>query len=68
VEVAGDFTDWQPVTLRRTSDNMWESVLHIPSGVHRVNVRIDGGKWIAPVGTARAEDEFGGDVGIVAVP
>jgi len=68
VEVAGDFTDWQPVTLRRTSDNIWESVLHIPSGVHRVNVRIDGGKWIAPAGTARAEDEFGGDVGIVAVP
>jgi hypothetical protein len=68
VEVAGDFTDWQPVTLRRTSDNMWESVLHIPSGVHRVNVRIDGGRWTAPAGMARAEDEFGGEVGIVAVP
>src|SRR3989475_2198754 len=68
VEVAGDFTDWQPVTLRRTSDNMWESVLHIPSGVHRVNVRIDGGKWIAPAGTARAEDEVGGGGGGVARP
>ena len=68
VEVAGDFTDWQPVTLHRTGEDTWESVLHIPSGVHRVNVRIDGGMWIAPAGTARAEDEFGGDVGIVAVP
>jgi hypothetical protein len=68
VEVAGDFTDWQPVTLHRTGEDTWESVLHIPSGVHRVNVRIDGGMWMAPAGTARAEDEFGGDVGIVAVP
>ena len=68
VEVAGDFTDWQPVTLRRTGEDKWESVLHIPSGVHRVNVRIDGGRWTAPEGMAHAEDEFGGEVGIVAVP
>jgi hypothetical protein len=68
VEVAGDFTDWQPVVLLRTGEDVWESVLHIPSGVHRVNVRIDGGRWTAPAGTARAEDEFGGEVGIVAVP
>jgi hypothetical protein len=68
VEVAGDFTDWQPVTLRRTGEDRWESVFQIPSGIHRVNVRIDGGRWTAPAGTARAEDEFGGEVGIVAVP
>ena len=68
VEVAGDFTDWQPVVLLRTGEDVWESELHISSGVHRVNVRIDGGRWIAPAGTTRAEDEFGGEVGIVAVP
>jgi len=68
VEVAGDFTDWQPVALRRTGDDVWEAVLHIPRGVHRVNLRIDGGRWTAPAGTAHAEDEFGGEVGIVAVP
>ena len=68
VELAGDFTDWRPVALRRAGEDMWESVLRIPSGVHRVNVRIDGGRWTAPAGTARAEDEFGGEVGIVAVP
>ncbi len=68
VELAGDFTDWQPVTLRRTGEDMWERVLRIPSGVHRINVRIDGGTWTAPAGTTRAEDEFGGEVGIVAVP
>ncbi len=68
VEVAGDFTDWQPVTLRHADDDMWECALRIPSGVHRINVRIDGGAWTAPAGTPRAADEFGGEVGIVAVP
>jgi hypothetical protein len=68
VEVAGDFTDWQPVALRRTVEGAWESVLKIPSGVHRVNMRIDGAGWTAPTGTTRVTDEFGGEVGIVAVP
>ena len=68
VEVAGDFTDWQPVALRRAGADTWESWLRIPSGVHRTNVRIDGGRWTAPAGTTRASDEFGGEVGIVAVP
>jgi hypothetical protein len=31
-------------------------------------VRIDGGPWIAPAGTTRATDEFGGTVGMVAIP
>jgi len=68
VELAGDFTDWQPVGLRPTGEGTWESVQHIAGGVHRVNVRIDGGRWTAPAGTTRTTDEFGGEVGIVAVP
>ncbi len=68
VELAGDFTDWQPVTLRRTVEGAWECMLRIPSGLHRVNVRVDGGEWTAPAGTTRAADEFGGEVGIVTVP
>ena len=68
VELAGDFTDWQPIPLRRVGEVMWENVLRIPSGVHRVNVRIDGGTWTVPAGTTRTADEFGGEVGIVAVP
>src|SRR5207249_3683102 len=57
VELAGDFTDWQPVALQPTSEGAWESVQHIPGGVHRVNVRIDGGRWTAPAGTTRTTDE-----------
>ena len=47
---------------------MWETVLPIPSGMHRLNVRIDRGPWIVPVGLTRAADDFGDEVGIVAVP
>jgi len=68
VELAGDFTDWQPVSLRRVGEVMWEGALRIPSGVHRVNVRVDGGRWTAPAGTTRVTDEFGSEVGMVAVP
>ena len=68
VELAGDFTDWQPRPLRRIGNGVWETVLPIPSGMHRLNVRIDRGAWIVPVGLTRAGDDFGDEVGIVAVP
>ena len=68
VELAGDFTDWQPVQLRRNAAGTWETVRKIPSGVYRFNVRIDGSGWFAPAGTARATDDFGGEVGIITVP
>jgi len=68
VELAGDFTDWQPIALRRSAEGTWETILPIPSGVHRVNVRIDGAGWLVPAGTTRSSDDFGGEVGIVSVP
>jgi predicted carbohydrate-binding protein with CBM48 len=70
VEIAGDFTDWVPVALVRaaSSAGVWEVVVRIPSGVHRMAVRIDGGAWIAPAGSRRADDDFNGEVGIFVVP
>jgi len=68
VELAADFTDWQPLALTKRADGMWEAVLQIASGLHRVNVRIDGAAWIAPAGITRAADEYGSEVGILAVP
>ena len=69
VELAADFTDWHPVMLERVmEEGAWQLLLPIASGLHRLNVRIDGGKWIAPAGTTRSDDEFGSEVGIVAVP
>jgi hypothetical protein len=68
VEIAGDFTDWQPMALDRGSTGVWEVVVRIPKGIHRIAVRVDGGPWIAPAGARRAEDDYGGEVGIFVVP
>ncbi|NIM52609.1 MAG: hypothetical protein GTN78_05985 [Gemmatimonadales bacterium] len=67
VEIMGDFTDWQPAALERLAGGRWEITLPIVSGVHRLNVRLDGGPWLAPRGTRVTEDEFGSKVGILVV-
>ncbi|MFI5244875.1 MAG: glycogen-binding domain-containing protein [Gemmatimonadales bacterium] len=67
VEVAGTFSDWAPVQLARTND-AWVAEIALPPGRHRVAVRINGGPWQAPRGTARVRDEFGGEAGLIVVP
>jgi hypothetical protein len=39
----------------------------IAPGVHRVNVRADGGPWRPPPGLSVVRDEFGGEVGLLVV-
>jgi hypothetical protein len=67
VEVAGTFSDWKPVPLTRTNDG-WEVEIALPPGRHRVAVRLNDGPWRAPGGTARIQDDFGGEAGLVVVP
>mgnify|MGYP001599237996 FL=1 len=67
VEVAGSFSNWEPVQLTRTSEG-WRVEIVLPPGRHRVAVRIDDGPWKAPRGTARVKDEFGGEAGLIVVP
>ncbi|HEX6307089.1 MAG TPA: glycogen-binding domain-containing protein [Longimicrobiales bacterium] len=67
VELMGDFTDWQPVALTRVGHGAWEIRLPLSPGVHRVNVRIDGGDWTVPAGARAEPSEFGGVVGVVVV-
>lgn len=68
VEIVGDFTDWQPVALQRGADGSWEIVLALSSGLHRIDVRIDGGAWLVPAGTTPMADDFDGAIGIFVVP
>ena len=69
VEINGDFTQWIP--LRLTQDprdsNRWSAVLPIQAGKYQMNIRVDGGKWIAPPGLLSLRDEFGGAVGLLVV-
>ena len=70
VEISGDFTDWRPIELSRsaTDRDAWEGTFRIPRGIHRINVRRDGGRWMAPAGTTRSADDFDGEVGVFLLP
>jgi len=68
VEVMGDFTDWQPVTLAASGGGRYQYALGLPAGMHRFNLRLDGGPWGVPLGAGVAADEFGGSVGVLIVP
>lgn len=67
VEIMGDFTDWQPVALRQV-EGQWRLDRRLPSGLRRLNVRIDGGPWAVPTGATAIEDDFGQTVGMIVVP
>jgi hypothetical protein len=70
VEISGDFTDWEPVSLERTRSDadLWEATFRMTRGMHRINVRRNGGTWTAPGGTTRSTDDFDGEVGIFTIP
>lgn len=68
VELAGDFTGWKPVPMRRVGADGWEATLAIATGTHRLSIRVDGAAWVAPPGLPPVEDEFGGSAALVVVP
>jgi hypothetical protein len=67
VEVSGDFTNWTPVSLERTSDGLWSTTLRINPGKYQMNLRLDGGNWLVPPGLLSMLDEFGGSVGLLII-
>jgi hypothetical protein len=67
VEIMGDFTNWEPRVMTRNGA-VFESVLRVTSGTHRLMVRIDAGEWRAPANTPAVDDDFGGRVGLLVVP
>ena len=68
VEVAGDFSAWQPIELRRAGGGWWETELRVSAGTHEISVRVDGSAWDAPPGRAVIVDELGGRTGLLVVP
>jgi len=67
VELASDCTGWKPVVLTRERGDDWEIVLPVSAGSHLVNIRVDGGEWIAPPGLVAKTDDFAGAVGVFVV-
>jgi hypothetical protein len=68
VEVMGDFSDWTPLLLMRRGRDLWDITLPVAAGVHEINLRLDGGTWVAPPGLPTRRDSFNGDVGLLVVP
>jgi hypothetical protein len=67
VELAGTFSGWEPVALRRSGDG-WEAQVALTPGRHRVAFRVDGGPWRSPANLARVKDDYGGESGLIVVP
>jgi hypothetical protein len=67
VEIMGDFTDWSPVSLTHVGDS-WRLGIGVPSGSHRILVRVDGGPWRVPPNLPSVDDDLGGRVGLLVVP
>jgi hypothetical protein len=69
VDVMGDFSDWSPLTLVRRGRDLWELNVPLGPGMHRINIRVDGGPWMAPPGLPTMHDSFSsGDVGLIVIP
>lgn len=67
VDVMGDFSDWSPLTLVRRGRDLWELNVPLSPGMYHINVRVDGGAWMAPPGIPTMHDGFAGDVGLIVV-
>jgi hypothetical protein len=65
--VAGTFSDWQPIPMRRSGDR-WQVALDLRPGVHEYSFVTADGSWFVPAGTpGRKPDGFGGHVAILIV-
>lgn len=67
VDVMGDFSDWSPLTLVRRGRDLWELNVPLSPGMYHMNVRVDGGPWMAPPGVPTMRDSFNGDVGLIVI-
>jgi 1,4-alpha-glucan branching enzyme len=68
VEIVGDFTRWQAVSLSPAGDGWWTVTLPIAAGTYQANIRVDGGAWLVPPGATALADEDGGIVGVLVLP
>jgi hypothetical protein len=70
VAIAGEWTEWQPVPLRRLKPNgdEWEGTFTLGPGTYRFNLLVDGVRWTLPERVVSVSDELGGRVGLLMVP
>lgn len=63
IEVAGDFSDWDPVALSREfvgDKQVWTGLIPVSRGEHRYMFVRDGEEWLTdPLATVQQDDGFG---------
>lgn len=69
VDIAGSFTDWERVPLRKIGNSgYWEITMKLPAGEHRFTYILEGNRSYAdPTVLAVEEDDFGGRNSILHV-
>ena|ERR1051326_3398496 len=66
--IAGDFTKWTPVRMKRHGDE-WRYSVQLSPGVYRFAFRGADGDWFVPARFPnRTDDEMGGWVAVLIVP
>lgn len=61
VQLAGDFTEWQPShSLIRADDGVWTIIVPVSAGVHQYAFVVDGERWVADPLAPQVDDGFGG--------
>lgn len=61
VQLAGDFTGWQPAhTLHETAEGVWTITVPVAAGVHEYGFVVDGRQWTPDPFAPQVDDGFGG--------
>jgi anti-sigma factor RsiW len=61
VQLAGDFTDWEPrYTLSEALPGVWSIVVPVDIGVHDYSFVVDGERWAVDPLAPAVDDGFGG--------
>jgi hypothetical protein len=68
VQLVGDWTNWTPVPMERDAGGSWVLRVHLPTGVYRFNLIVEGEQWIVPPGVTWVDDGFGDRSGLLIVP
>jgi Glycogen recognition site of AMP-activated protein kinase len=66
--IAGDFTKWTPLPMKKHGDE-WRFSVQLARGVYRFAFRSADGKWFVPASLPnRTDDQMGGWVAVLVVP
>jgi len=67
MELAGNWTNWDPVPMSLVAANVWEVITSLEPGIYRYSLIVDGSDWTLPDRVPSEPDGFGGRVGLLIV-